>query len=307
MIKTPRRILQLPFSGIYVKNRTWNNLKYWLYKLHHNRYAITTFRDFSLELDMQDNDIARDLLLIGGREFYSTSYLGSILTKDDIVYDIGANIGYYAIQECICSKFVVAIEPVPSTYDRLLRNIRFNNLINIETYMLAAGDKDGTGTMNVCDRSNWSSFSKMDYMNITDKIIVPIITIDNLVSKTNKQPTFIRMDVEGYEYLILMGARETIKTAEQLKLFIEMHPANFSSQQQVVEMLSYLKASGFEIRKLFLEPEPWNYNDHRLLNWFGKAFDYPGYGEHPPTYDNLINLLLQRGFVVEVFLEKDET
>jgi FkbM family methyltransferase len=289
------------FSVLYVANRTRNDLKYWWYRTRHTEDPVVQFPDYSLQLSLTDNNITKDLLNVGGREFFSTSYLRSILSKEDIAYDLGANIGYYACLEAAHCRAVVAAEPVPETYAHLMRNLRLNGFTNVSAHMVAIGDHDGEGTMWVNESSNWSSFLKPDYGKIIETKQIPIMTLDSLVSKTGLQPTLVRMDVEGYEYEVLRGASNLLRGSGGTRFFIEIHPQ--MGKERWEEMITNLEQAGFLVEKLFLEPEPWNYRDAMILNRLGARFGFPMYGEHEPTYREL-KRLLEAGCCPEVFLQK---
>src|SRR5665811_2635102 len=62
-------------------------------------------------------------------------FLLHMLQPDDVLYDIGANIGTYTVIGSICGARVVAVEPAPETYSMLLDNIHLNR---IETLVKAA-------------------------------------------------------------------------------------------------------------------------------------------------------------------------
>lgn len=297
-----QRLAKLAFSAIYVKNRTENDLRYWLYRgLHKGEEPVITVNGYKLKLDLEDEGISKDLLNVRGREFFSSSYLQGVLEKDDLVYDIGANIGYYAILDALRCRRVIAIEPVPKNTKRLIVNIQLNHLKNVDVLCWAVGGEEGEKTMYLNTASNWSSLIRHPHGQTTGTICVPTTTIDHLVKVVKGSPDLIRMDIEGYEYYVIRGARKTLEDP-RLKLFIEVHPT--MPREQRIGMLAILKEAGFGIKKLFLEPESWNFKNMGLLNWLGKRFGFPGYGEHEPTYAEL-ERLLDAGCCPEVFFEKD--
>ena len=60
-------------------------------------------------------------------EFQDMAFLLHALRKEDLFVDIGANVGSYTLLACsaIGAKGY-CVEPVPSTYHRLMVNIRYN-------------------------------------------------------------------------------------------------------------------------------------------------------------------------------------
>ena len=197
-----------------------------------------------------DDGLCRFMTITDVREYYITETMKNELKKGDIVVDIGANVGYYALLE---SKIVgnegkiYAIEPVPDTIGLLKDNIRLNNYRNIEIYQLAIGDKIGTASMYV---SKWRNRSQMKEVGIKSEIIsheikTPVLTLDDFL-KDKPFPTAVRMDVEGYEYNIIRGMKNILENDLPLKLFIEFH-FRWLGKEKCFELLSILKSAGFKI------------------------------------------------------------
>ena len=93
------------------------------------RFFTRRVYDFELILDLQDKGISRGLMLFAERELEHREMLKQIVRPGMRIFDIGANIGYYAIME---SKMVgeegtvIAIEPSPSNIGLLKRNLAKN-------------------------------------------------------------------------------------------------------------------------------------------------------------------------------------
>ena len=65
----------------------------------------------------------------GLHEFPDMGFLLHFLRPEDLFVDIGANVGSYTILACSAvGTKGVAFEPVPSTYKRLVENMRLNHL-----------------------------------------------------------------------------------------------------------------------------------------------------------------------------------
>src|SRR5215471_10782016 len=76
------------------------------------------------------------------------------VTKGDVVYDIGANIGYISLSlaKRVGSKGqVFAFEPIPQNFDRLRKNIEINNINNVQLLKVAASDRTGEAVMRATD------------------------------------------------------------------------------------------------------------------------------------------------------------
>jgi FkbM family methyltransferase len=204
-------------------------------------------------LDMRDKGVSRELALMGIREALFTKTLHGALREGDVVLDIGANIGYYALMAARLvgpRGKVYAIEPVPHNMKLLEDSIRLNNCGNIETFRLAMGQSDGIAKLYLSDHPNWSSFYRP--RKVTGQIDIQINSVDSFL-QGKRPPDVIRMDVEGYEYEILMGMSDLLASGRPLRLFIEFHP-DIMGRSRAQAFLATLQEHGFQLKKVILEP-----------------------------------------------------
>lgn len=158
---------------------------------------------------------------LGGVEDRLTRYIVRSLRDDEIFYDIGAHIGYYSILASIISPSgkVIAFEPNPYVYRVLKANIAMANSSNIDALPYAVSNKTGTSTLvipasvyaatgSLKDVHTWI-YRMSDYRVV--RVKVPTITIDYFVNRSMMPPSFIKIDVEGAEDLVVQGARKTLK------------------------------------------------------------------------------------------------
>src|SRR5262245_58670390 len=70
------------------------------------------------------------LLFEGTFETGTSKLLKQILRRDDVVFDVGANIGWYTvlISKCVVNGVCHVFEPQPATFQRLLRNCEANDV-----------------------------------------------------------------------------------------------------------------------------------------------------------------------------------
>lgn len=137
------------------------------------------------------------------------------IEEGDYVVDVGANIGLFsalASRQTGGNGLVYAFEPIKKSRELLSKNIKINNLFNVEIKELALSDVSGQKEFSVSDNLGNSSgyFFETEKGGFTEN--VEIETLDNLVregliSKVN----FIKIDIEGMERNFLLGAKETIK------------------------------------------------------------------------------------------------
>jgi len=219
--------------------------------------VVKNINSYKMILYLSDKGIARELFIHGKREVFGTDllYNNRLVEKGNIVLDIGANIGYFALIESdlVGDKGkVYAVEPSFVNYKRLKENISINGFNNILTYNLAIGDRQGKAKMYVSDRSNWSRLIERDLPDkIKEVIEVDLQTVDYFL-KDKAKPNFIRMDVEGYEINIFRGMTQTLRL-EKLRVFFEMHPA-ILSKEEIAEIFDLFEQNGFDVKYCLLNP-----------------------------------------------------
>jgi len=126
-----------------------------------------------------------------------TDWLRRAVGPDDVVFDVGANIGFTALLFRQSGARVIAFEPSPKAFRLLARNLENKG----DARQLAVADRPGRLFFEECDQLNLSHLADSG-------IEVEAVTIDSLAER----PTFIKIDVEGHEAAVLRGARETMKS-----------------------------------------------------------------------------------------------
>jgi FkbM family methyltransferase len=163
------------------------------------------------------------------------------------VFDIGANIGYYALMELNTlseASQLYAFEPVPSNIDLLKKNLKLNGYEAPTILNVAVSSFDGEQDFYFSTASNLGSFHKLAVnQGINSAGVSKVKTISlRTACLTYGSPDLIRMDVEGHEVEILSQLAELAEqnVARPVVIF-ETH------------LKQYLKSDNFSItlRKLF--------------------------------------------------------
>ncbi len=180
--------------------------------------------------------------------------------RGQTVYDVGAYKGYHSIVFARAGGRkgkVIAFEPHPKNYKKMLRKIKLNMLDNIEVRQIAIAREMGNGTL----ASRPSQFGTSSLQeDIQTKILkeeggeaipVKMDSLDHQISANHlPKPNLVKIDVEGLEKDVLLGMNETIKDRKP-KLFIEIHGVDVKSKtenaQKVTEFLLARKYSIYHI------------------------------------------------------------
>ncbi len=180
-------------------------------------------------------------------------YLKKIIAPDDIILDIGANIGFYSkiLSKCT-GKYgkVHSFEPDGLNFKHLKNNTQ--QLVNVVLNHKAVSDKSGQLTiykskdLNVDHRTypvdEFQSFETIEAIAIDDYV--------NGLWTVN----LIKMDIQGYEVAALKGMEKTIKANPDIKLLLEFWPHGLRAAGSSVAQF-YETIGSFGLKIQFLEGE----------------------------------------------------
>jgi FkbM family methyltransferase len=149
--------------------------------------------------------------------------LNRAVRRGNIVYDIGANVGYLSVELATHRQrdniTVIAFEP----QRRLARNIRLaarlNDLDNLFVKECVVGSEMGDVSFSEMRHSvHGTAVSGVE--NAITQYTVPQISIDDSVSDGRlPPPDVIKLDIEGYEYEALSGASQTLTKHKPIVIF----------------------------------------------------------------------------------------
>lgn len=142
------------------------------------------------------------------------------LHPGDVVFDLGANVGYYTM---IASLYaggtgcVVAFEPLPQNISYLKRHLELNQMQNVRLVDVAVADVSETSSF---DAGNNRSMGKLA---AEGEIKVTTVCLDDLLARQEfPVPQVLKIDIEGAELRALRGAQNLL-TKRRPKLFIATH------------------------------------------------------------------------------------
>ena len=156
-------------------------------------------------------------------------YLRDGIRPGDVVFDIGAFLGTYAVMEARWAGAggrVVAFEPTPWSFGVLSRHLRMNGFgpDRVDARRVAVGACAG--------RQGLVTFEDEPYRNMIAAddpaqaaTGVETVTVDDVARQLGRTPDWIRMDVQGLEFDVLEGARRVLDEARgHVRVVAEMHP-----------------------------------------------------------------------------------
>lgn len=156
------------------------------------------------------NNVCEKRILFTPQYFDETErqLLASRITPDFIFIDIGANIGGYTLFAAALAgpaAHILAIEPQPEIFERLVYNIQQNRFPSVKALNCAVADRDAEVTLFVATRNRGeTSMRIVNSEGPNDQIRAPGKTLTTIVADEGfSRIDAIKLDVEGAEDLIL--------------------------------------------------------------------------------------------------------
>ena len=156
------------------------------------------------------NNVAEKNLLFTPQYFdpEERRFLAGKLGRDFVFIDIGANVGGYALFAAALGgpgARVLAIEPQPDVFERLVFNIRQNSFANVKALDCAVADRDGEITLFIDGRNKGeSSMRLVGARGEGASVRVPAKTLSTIVAEEGYAGIdCIKLDIEGAEDIVL--------------------------------------------------------------------------------------------------------
>jgi FkbM family methyltransferase len=162
----------------------------------------------------------------------------------DVVYDIGANVGFYTVLTGRLvgpAGAVYAFEPLADTAKAARRNADLNGFTHVTVLTNAVGRRAGRVKLALREESTWAKLA--DESTTGPTVDAEMVAIDDLVEAGTIRPaTFVKIDVEGAELEVIEGMRRTI-AAHRPVILCEMHGKNAAFQ-------ALMDGLGYDVRAL---------------------------------------------------------
>ena len=142
-----------------------------------------------------------------------------------VVYDLGANVGFYTV---LCARLagpagrVVAVEPFPASAEAVRFNARLNGFETVDVVEAAIGEAPGRAWLDT------GHGDPVTYRLAADRsgpgVEVATTSVDALVAAGHPPPNVVKVDVEGAEVAALLGMARTL-AEHRPAVLVEVHHA----------------------------------------------------------------------------------
>ncbi len=167
-----------------------------------------------------DVTIARDFALRGNYEQAIIEWATTLIDPKTIFLDIGAHVGTYSLAFAKACAGVHSFECSPRTFNYLCANIALQELESkITPHRTALGSETGTIPYYLRSPVDGGGNSCIDFKDkVCKSVDVPVTTLDSF---RLRNIGLIKIDVEGFETKVLLGAQETLKANNYPRILFE--------------------------------------------------------------------------------------
>jgi FkbM family methyltransferase len=179
---------------------------------------------------------------LGSYEFETQRAFSRLVRRGDVVYDLGANVGFYTLlgaRSAGGESPVYSFEPLPRNLEFLRKHVAMNGLRNCFVIDAAVADFDG--------EMRFTSSEAPTTAHLVDSgdVAVRVVALDSLVEGGEiRPPGVMKVDVECSEVKALRGAERTIERYRP-RILLATH-----NRELHVECVELLEGVGYRIELL---------------------------------------------------------
>jgi len=168
--------------------------------------------------------------------------------QSEVVFDVGAHMGYYTEQFADHAKGEVhAFEPNLESFEHLQRNVKLNDFQNAVLKPLGVSSSPGELTLQVPrnEASGSASFQEHHGLGASDPVMAKVTTLDDYFAANDlKRIDTMKIDVEGHELEVIKGANQLLSDNLVRRLFLEWNETT-SAHSPYEDLFGLLEGHGY--------------------------------------------------------------
>jgi len=207
------------------------------------------------------DSLAREVCYTGLYEPQETQLASRIVTRGDVVVDVGANWGYFTLAASHwtgVSGRVLAFEPEARLFELLQRNVALNGLRHVEAHQVAVAEQRGSVpfTAFIDTSDNWG-LSRMACPDAAADFLADSVALDDVIDASAiERVQLTKIDVEGSEAAVLAGMRRGLHARRYRYILIECHPALLAQRgHREEDTLAPIVDAGYRVSTIVHTPQ----------------------------------------------------
>ena len=196
-------------------------------------------------LNWKIDELTSQQFLLGTYEPYMQEAFSKFVHDGATVYDVGAHAGYHSLLCALlvgASGRVIAFEPNPRNRASIKRQLVANPEAHVTLSPYALSDRCGSLALDT------SRGSSQGHLSDEGEFIVEARQLDFLIEHEGlPEPDVMKIDVEGHEEQVLLGALKTIDKCRPVILCDRNDDTTFSRVSALLAPRGYLVTDGWPI------------------------------------------------------------
>ncbi|NKE46944.1 FkbM family methyltransferase [Roseomonas frigidaquae] len=202
-----------------------------------------------------DAGMTPDIILSGRWEPHVEALLRRVLKPGMQVAEVGASLGFHTLvmgEAVGPTGHVHAFEPYPKVLP-LLRNTlasnRFQDRVTLREVAVLHAPGDVHFAADPAQAGSAHLAIPVAAPSYTESFAVPATRLDDALAELPALD-LLRMDAEGTEGLVLLGAQQIMERSPKLMVVMEWSPAMLAARGDVAELANWIAALGFRCRRI---------------------------------------------------------
>jgi FkbM family methyltransferase len=166
--------------------------------------------------------------------------------SDQVIVDAGANVGLFTCWAASRNRqaTIVAVEPSPGNFERLLEHVRTNGFEDrVLAFQVALSSGETTAWLS--ERASASQMLHLTNGSTPGDVAVQALSLTGLLARVpQKHIDFLKMDIEGSEYAVLMSLSGD-QLARIRRISVEYHLPPPGSRYNKTALIRHLSACGY--------------------------------------------------------------
>lgn len=208
-----------------------------------------------LYINPMDTVVSATLAKTGAWEPFVTHQFIKIANKASTIVDVGANIGYFTLLGAVYSKptpNIFVFEPDAVNFQSLTKTMKENNFKNVTCEKVAIAQNSGEIPLyispdNLGDHRTFESGDKRK------SELVRVVSLDDYFSDYPHSIDLLKIDIQGYEYFALIGAKKLLQKQRIKVILSELWPYGLElagcAWRKYIELLEQMGFSLWEINE----------------------------------------------------------
>ena len=180
-------------------------------------------------------------------EYHEIAFCRRQLRRGDIVLDVGANVGHFALlmSDVVGPENVICFEPMGAAYQRLVANFQLNNWTTANLHRAAVGVENGVIEFPDPLQPDTTTSVVWGGANVP-RTRVPVVTLDQFFAENSyTRLDCLKIDVEGYEERVFNGAAGLLRRLRPRLVMFES--LNGHLQPGIAEVLRQCDYAAFQL------------------------------------------------------------